>query len=285
METYADMAQAYEEQGGFEEGTRSLTGATDETDGSDFTPEQLKRMTRRISAEGAPLPGGVRDVNWEAPTSTGLEHSAPIFETEADTKGGVRLTSKGINDNNCHYRSWQEDNGVARTFALKSVVKNVDGETRTVLVSPGASLRHSQGSIMTMMSTDMKAMVRSSPSNSSVGNSDEEDKIDAEKGDATGKISLPKESPAKHSSPVPWHPPADLMSDSAKEKSVAQANSKVGSLTCKGDATEPVHALTTGSTRDISPTPCRPSGSSADCHVQQPRPGRSLSTKVFEPRL
>lgn len=94
-------------------------------------------MGRRISTHSAPLPRGVTDINWQAPRSTGLQHSSPIFETESDDKGSLRISGKGLTSDNCHFRSWQEDNGVAATFATETVVKEVDGHRMTVAIGRG----------------------------------------------------------------------------------------------------------------------------------------------------
>lgn len=290
MKMFASMTQTDGEEDGLEDGMRSLTGATDESDGSDFTPAQLEMMKRKISGGGVPLPGGVQDVQWEAPRSTGLEHSDAIFETEADTKGGIRLTSKGINNNNCHYRSWQEDNGVAKSFACRSVVKNVDGRSRTVLISPGTSMRLPKGSTIAPMTSSLRTMVRSSPTASSAKESGQEDNTVAGEGQAADRLSLPRDGPDKHTPSVPLHPSADVVSDAANENSGAQFRSNVGSLACKGNATGPSCSSTTGPAEDIiiiSPRPRRPSTSpaSSTCHGQRPHPGRSLSTKVLDLRL
>lgn len=114
---------------------RRLTCCSDGTDDSDFTPTQLVMMKRKGSEKTAPLPKGVKDVHWQPPVATGLDNSIAIFQTEADEKGVLLLSSEGISESNSHFRSWQEDNGVAESFASKTVEKEVDGKRITVAVS------------------------------------------------------------------------------------------------------------------------------------------------------
>ncbi|CAM9645866.1 unnamed protein product [Ectocarpus fasciculatus] len=116
---------------------RDCRDGTEASDASDFTPAQLAVMRTRVSVQGMPLPGGVEDVEWQPPASTGLEHSGAIFNTKSDQEGVLRRSSAGLNVDNCHFRSWQEDNGVAKTFASDTVVKDVDGVTRTVNIACG----------------------------------------------------------------------------------------------------------------------------------------------------
>ncbi|CAM9807121.1 unnamed protein product [Ectocarpus sp. 12 AP-2014] len=116
---------------------RAVTGGTEASDGSDFAPAQLAAMRKRVSAQGMPLPAGVEDVEWQPPASTGLEHSSAIFNTISDQEGVLRRSSAGLNVDNCHFRSWQEDNGVAKTFASDTVVKDVDGVKRSVTIARG----------------------------------------------------------------------------------------------------------------------------------------------------
>lgn len=76
---------------------RHSTDGTDaRSEGSDFSPAQLAMMGRRMSAEAAPLPKGVKDVSWQPPSSTGLQQSSPIFETEYDKRGNLRISGKGL---------------------------------------------------------------------------------------------------------------------------------------------------------------------------------------------
>ncbi|CAM9612408.1 unnamed protein product [Ectocarpus sp. 12 AP-2014] len=118
---------------------RAVTGGTEASDGSDFTPAQLAAMRKRVSVQGMPLPDGVEDVEWQPPASTGLEHSSAIFNTISDQEGVLRRSSAGVNVDNCHFRSWQEDNGIAKTFASDTVVKDVDGVKRSVTIADGFS--------------------------------------------------------------------------------------------------------------------------------------------------
>ncbi|CAM9208827.1 unnamed protein product, partial [Ectocarpus sp. 13 AM-2016] len=116
---------------------RAVTGGTEASDGSDFTPAQLAAMRKRVSVQGMPLPDGVEGVEWQPPASTGLEHSSAIFNSISDQDGVLRRSSAGLNVDNCHFRSWQEDNGVAKTFASDTVVKDVDGVKRSVTIARG----------------------------------------------------------------------------------------------------------------------------------------------------
>eukprot|EP00903_Cladosiphon_okamuranus_P013358 g12450.t1 len=118
---------------------RLRTDGTDATsEGSDFSPAQLAAIGRRRSTSSAPLPKGVKGVSWQPPSSTGLEHSYPIFETECDKRGALRVSAKGFTSDNCHFRTWQEDNGVAATFASETVEKEVDGQRLTVAIDASA---------------------------------------------------------------------------------------------------------------------------------------------------
>ncbi|CAM9090510.1 unnamed protein product [Ectocarpus sp. 4 AP-2014] len=116
---------------------RAVTGGTEASDVSDFTPAQLVAMRNRVSLQGMPLPDGVEDVEWQPPASTGLEHSSAIFDTVSDQEGVLRRSSAGFNVDNCHFRSWQEDNGAAKAFASDTVVKDVDGVKRSVTIARG----------------------------------------------------------------------------------------------------------------------------------------------------
>lgn len=120
-----------------------MTRHRDLTDGSDFTPTELAMMHRQNSKHVAPLPQGVPDVHWQPPASTGLKNSTAIFATERDTNGGLMVTTEGISESNCHFRSWQEDNGVARSFGVATVEKDVDGQRRMVAVSSTPMLANS----------------------------------------------------------------------------------------------------------------------------------------------
>lgn len=264
---------------------RTLTNATGEADGSDFIPAQLEMMKRNTTTEVAPLPRGVRHVQWQPPRETGLEHSAPIFETEAGVAGGSCVTTKRINKNNCHCRSWQENNGVAETFAVKSVEKDVDGETRTVLISPGISMRTSARSVMAVIASDLKSMVRSSPTNSSAEESGDEGQNAEGRRAVACAMSSPTDEPKKDTPSFPRHPSEDAVNEATNGKHHSGSNTSEGSLTCGKNVSESSCPSTTGLTDDvISPTPRRPSGSSASCHRQRPSPGRSLSEKVLRPR-
>ncbi|CAM9530573.1 unnamed protein product, partial [Ectocarpus sp. 6 AP-2014] len=134
---------------------RAVTGGTEASNESDFTPEQLAVMRKRFSVEGMPLPDGVEDVEWQPPVSTGLQHSSAIFNTTSDQEGVLRLSSAGLNVDNCHFRSWQEDNGVAKTFASDTVVKDVDGVKRSVAIDRG--FPHLAGRAKTMMPADLRS--------------------------------------------------------------------------------------------------------------------------------
>ncbi|CAN0182798.1 unnamed protein product [Ectocarpus sp. 8 AP-2014] len=134
---------------------RAVTGGTEASNGSDFTPEQLAVMRKRFSVQGMPLPDGVEDVKWQPPVSTGLEHSSAIFNTISDQEGVLRRSSAGLNVDNCHFRSWQEDNGVAKTFASDTVVKDVDGVKRSVAIDRG--FPHLAGRPKTMTPADVRS--------------------------------------------------------------------------------------------------------------------------------
>ena len=115
------------------------TEGTEGTEGSDFTPSELARMNRKTSHRTAPLPRGVPDVRWEPPVATGLENSSAIFQTESDERGRLLLSGEGLSETNRHFRSWQEDNGVAGAFAQGTVEKEVDGKTMRVAVARESS--------------------------------------------------------------------------------------------------------------------------------------------------
>lgn len=108
---------------------------SDATDESDFTPAELAMMKRKRSNKTAPLPKGVKDVQWQPPVATGLDNSDAIFQTEAGERGVLLLSGEGINENNSHFRSWQEDNGTAKSFGSKKIEKEVDGKRITVAVA------------------------------------------------------------------------------------------------------------------------------------------------------
>lgn len=101
------------------------------SDASDVTPALSEMIRRRISSEVALLPHGVRAAaGWQAPSTNGLENSATILNTEADDQGNVRLSYKGLNLDHYHFRSWQDDHGVAGTIASETGVEDVDGVRR-----------------------------------------------------------------------------------------------------------------------------------------------------------
>lgn len=259
---------------------RTIRGGTGETDESDFTPAQLELMKHNNTTQAAPLPQGVRDIQWKPPTLTGLEHSTPIFETESNMEEGSLVTSKKINGNNCHFRSWQEDNGVATTFASKRVEKNVDGQTRTVLISPAISMRMSMGSVMAVMESDLRSKLRSSPSDSSAEESGEEDGVDAGQGNVARAILSPADKPNNRTPLILRRPSADAVSDAAEAIKCTQPNTIDADLVIQSTANGSPCPSTTGSTEGTSPIPRRPTGESKGNQRQQQRPGRSLSTKV-----
>lgn len=96
-----------------------------DSDDVDFTPAQLAAIRRNMGQDPAPLPPGVEDVPWRAPSESGLDHSAAIFNVKQDSQG--ELTWAGLNKNQEHFRSWQQDNGIAATFGSAEVKKCVDG--------------------------------------------------------------------------------------------------------------------------------------------------------------
>eukprot|EP00752_Nemacystus_decipiens_P002041 g1956.t1 len=120
---------------GGENSSMGLTDCSDETDQSDFTPGELALMRRKRSTKTAPLPKGVDDVKWQPPVATGLDNSTAIFQTKDDGRGMLTLSSEGISENNNHFRRWQEDNGIAKSFASRTVEKEVDGKRITVAVA------------------------------------------------------------------------------------------------------------------------------------------------------
>lgn len=96
-------------------------------------------MNRKPSTKTPPLPMGVKDAQWQPPVAAGLEHSSEIFQTEADERGMLVLSEEGTSESNWHFRTWQEDNGVAGTVASKTVEKDVDGKRITVSITSEAS--------------------------------------------------------------------------------------------------------------------------------------------------
>lgn len=120
----------------------SARADSNETEGSDFTLDQIAMM-RLNYQETAPLPQGVTDVGWEAPKVAGLDHSTAIFGITKTSDG--RLSRSNINLDQEHFRSWQVENGVARTFSSHKVEKVVDGKVMTVMIgdaSPSSSRGH-----------------------------------------------------------------------------------------------------------------------------------------------
>lgn len=265
---------------------------TDASEGSDFTPAQLKMMKTQTLDQAAPLPKGVRDVQWQPPTATGLAHSAPIFQTEADAAGGLRMTSVGLSGSNCHFRSWQEDNGVARTFASETVIKEVDGEERIVSIGSTKAAAASCSFI--------------SPRNTSVAPDPlvlehlrEVKRLSLRSNDSTDSSKLSKDgdspvrecatsapSSPRQPSPALRRPSTGAGSDSTQEIgcSLPFARAEGNDESPTGNIDIASASLSTIDARDLatSPTPRRPSGSPSSSCTRKPRPGRSLSPKVWE---
>lgn len=289
------------------------TDATDGTGGSDFTPSELAMLNmRKLSNQAAPLPEGVQDVHWQPPVSTGLENSAAIFATELDAKGEVVVSSEGISESNCHFRSWQEDNGVASTFASMTVEKDVDGQQRTVAVAnPTSALasRFVRASATRPSSADVDLRETKSLLDSSVAmtpdfqgvrtlrrcsSAQEHVREDRKPG---GKIGdggpLPEEGAAagpslppvdgasqKDVSQTPQGPSAEAASESTPD-CCAQPGGESTTLASGGAVGgRPSSSTTVAPNRMMPPMPRRPSNGVASSHPQEPRPGRSLATQV-----
>lgn len=99
-------------------------------DSEDFNLELLKRMLQREKV--VRLPMGIKDINWKAPNASGLQHSAAIFETVANSGPHNSFV---INATQSHFREWQEDNGVAAAAGTTKRERVVDGKTMVVHVS------------------------------------------------------------------------------------------------------------------------------------------------------
>lgn len=107
-----------------------ISDATDESDSSFMEKLAAKRLASKYST---PLPKGVKDIAWVAPSNAGLEHSNAICSTQMGTDG--RMTLLSVNDSQAHYREWQQDNGIAAALGTQPVEKIVDGKRMTVHVS------------------------------------------------------------------------------------------------------------------------------------------------------
>lgn len=227
--------------------TRRSVDISDATsEGSDYSPEQLAMIGRRISTHSAPLPRGVADIRWQAPESTGLQHSSPIFQTETDDRGTLRVSKKGLESDNCHFRSWQEDNGVATTFASKRVTKVVDGHRMTVAIGRGR-LNSTPKTTRRSSADDAVPTATSEP---------EEGDPDIERLRSLRRCSSEGEE-------------SRLDSDAEVEERGA-----AGTSSSSVDASNP---------RKMPSTPQRPVDGVASSHAREPRPGRRLSsTKVCD---
>ncbi|CAN0484326.1 unnamed protein product [Ectocarpus sp. 12 AP-2014] len=219
---------------------RAVTGGTEASDGSDFTPAQLAAMRKRVSAQGMPLPAGVEDVEWQPPASTGLGHSSAIFNTISDQEGVLRRSSAGLNAENCHFRSWQEDNGVAKAFASDTVAKDVDGVTRRVTIAGG--LPQPAGRPKTMTPADLgssharaaseaiKPVVRPgtrivSPSMGMPVRRAKTRPVSATEGSGHGRLQLTEEDESgsdESESPVAPGPSKDAVKDSEEGKELSE---------------------------------------------------------------
>ena len=270
-----------------------VRACTDVSDESDFTPAQLKIMKSKTLDQAAPLPKGVRDVGWQPPTSTGLHHSAPIFETESDTRGRLRMTSVGLSASNCHFRSWQEDNGIADSFGAEKVLKNVDGEKRIVSIGcvkasagPGALLSPRTTDVLTHLKEIKRLSMRSNDSTDTCNSSKPSQEGDSpvQEGDAAGSSSTDADGSAQQLSTAPLRPSTGAASDSTQETGCAQSSAQTrgGNESPVGSSASPSMSMNDASDQQTSPTPRRPSDSVASSRARQPRPGRSRSTKVWE---
>jgi len=267
-------------------GNPHTRACTDASDGSDFTPAQLQIMKSQTLDRAAPLPEGVRDVQWQPPKSTGLKHSAPIFQTETDAAGGLRMTSVGLSGNNCHFRSWQEDNGVASTFASETVVKDVDGEQRMVSIgstaaasssffSPRNTSVSSHTSALAHLREVKRLSLRSTDSTDSSKVSKDDD------GPALEGAAFAPSSPRQPSSEL-RRPSPGTAGDSTQKIGYARPCDRA-----EGNDESPMGNSASASPSAInahdpptSPTPRRPSDSPRSS--SRARPGRSLSLKVWE---
>lgn len=225
---------------------RSVDISNATSEGSDYSPVQLAMIRRRISTHSAPLPRGVADIQWQAPESTGLQHSSPIFQTETDNRGTLRVSKKGFESDNCHFRSWQEDNGVAATFASKRVTKVVDGHRMTVAIGRGR------------LDSTPKTKRRSSA----------DDTV-----------------PTATSEPVEGDPDIERLRSlrrcsSEGEESRLDSDAEVEERGAAGTSSSSVDA---SNPREMPSTPQRPVDGVASSHAREPRPGRWLSsTKVCD---
>lgn len=297
---------------------RTCTDATDTTsEGSDFTPEQVARMGRSISSHAVPLPEGVQDVQWQPPVLAGLGHSNPIFETISDNRGILRVSTKGLDTDNCHFRSWQEDNGVAATFASGKVEKVVDGQRMTVAIGSFASgkvekevggrriteviSRGSRREMVCRLSSSV-AIQRTSIVHSETradrpdferlralrrSSSEGEESLDSnlvlEEGGAAGPPSLPStDAPTNQyiQSSTPRRPSEDAVSD-LERNSCARKEESDGILPVEEvAAVSPSFSSTDAFNQNMPPMPQRPMDGVVSSHARQPRPGRSLFSKV-----
>eukprot|EP00752_Nemacystus_decipiens_P009796 g8745.t1 len=219
---------------------RPCADATDASEGSDFSPAQLAMIERRISVHASPLPEGVKDIDWQAPQATGLQHSSPIFETERDKRGTIRISSGGITPNNCHFRSWQEDNGVAAAFASDTVEKEVDGRKMTVAIG-----RNRLAPASKRPSSENNDAARASTAMSKPGSAYEPDIEHLRSLRRCSSSESRCENPEPHES---------------------------------GVAGPPLTPTDEPNPTGTSPTPRRPVDGVASSHARQPRPGRWLSS-------
>lgn len=264
------------------------------SDGSDFSPAQLAIMERSVSAHAAPLPKGVEDVEWQPPRMSGLKHSSPIFETERDERGTLRISSPGLSSSNCHFRSWQEDNGVAANFASETVEKEVDGQRMTVAVRRGL-----RGSMVPSSSDTILLQTTAGPQSGPGAAVSEIERLralrrksslDGEElgfdSRALGERDAAGPSPPsidvsnqEKTPPITRHHPAGAESN-LERTNCAQANKSDESRPVEEVAASPSLASTRALNHSMPLLPKRPVDGVATSHARQPRPGRSLSPKV-----
>lgn len=257
---------------------RTGTNATDATsDGSEFSPEDLAIIHRKMPTNGAPLPKGVQAVKWQPPQETGLQHSSPIFETERDIKGALRVSGKGFISDNCHFRSWQEANGVAATFASETVEKEVDGHRMTVaigrcprLTRPSSSDGIQRASIELGPDDPVPDIERQRALRRSSSEGEEsrpESALLGERGDAEPSVPSVDVWSQLEIPPLPLHRSEEAVSDSEGRRG-------------EGVAASPASFSNDAFSHTIPSMPRRPKDGVASSHARQPRPGRSLSSKV-----
>lgn len=262
--------------------SRDGTGVSSE-EGSEFSPAELEMMRRNISELRAPLPQGVQEIEWQAPRCSGLQHSSPIFETEHHARGVLGLTSRTFTSNNCHFRSWQEDNGVAETFATETAEKVVDGCRMTVAVCRSSTIQPTSSVPVSSGASEDIGCLRALRRSSSEGNDSRIDRSELETG-APRPSPLPSTDASDQNMPsMPRRPSEDTAVARVLERTSDCAHDKTsdGNLPVDGVTASLSLPSTDALNPKVSSMPHRPQDGVASSLARQPRPGRSLSSKVY----